>query len=154
MCSHFDAASPSNSHNVGAAFRRSIRKEIQGCVRSNVLIHVHPYYTRKSHVGNGKINPIQSICPQKCPSTCLRICRPSCLPARQLDHTVKSASLSKLLISPSPCRRVSRSPRLFQTIPCLQNETTGSVFADFGGFLFREHAYWFAGDDRDHTKSR
>ena len=67
MCSHLDAASPSSSHNVGAAFRRSIRKEIQGCVRSNVRIFVQLYYSRKLLCVNGKCNQLQSICPRKCP---------------------------------------------------------------------------------------
>ena len=115
MCSHFDAASPSSSHNVGAAFRKSIRKEIQGCVRSNVRIFVHPHYTRKSRVGNGQINIPSAVCPQKCPPACPPIC-------------------------PSPCLRVSCSARLFQPIPRLQDEAAGAVFAEFGGLLFLEHA--------------
>ena len=36
----------------------------------------------------------------------------------------------------------------WQVVPSLQHEAAGAVFAEFGGFLFIEHAEGFAGSER------
>src|SRR6266852_1967026 len=47
-----------------------MRKEIQGCVRSNVRINVHHHYPRNPHSIKAKSVRKALICPRKCPPSC------------------------------------------------------------------------------------
>src|SRR5260370_35549863 len=47
-----------------------MRKEIQGCVRSNVRINVHHHYPRNPRSIKAKSVRKALICPRKCPPRC------------------------------------------------------------------------------------
>ncbi|SRR6266568_8915687 len=52
-----------------------MRKEIQGCVRSNVRINVHHHYPRNPRSIKAKSVRKAHICPRKCPPGCPGKCR-------------------------------------------------------------------------------